>query len=517
MRLAICLLWASLSLWSVTRKEVVFRETPQGTLKMTIFYPPDWKPADQRPGIVFFFGGGFVSGEPRQFFSKAAYLSGRGLVAASAEYRIKNKHQTTVEDALSDCQAAFAWLKSHAAEHGLHPDKLSAGGGSAGGACALSILRAGLRPASFVLFNPAALDSVEPDESLPPTILFFGTADRLYPAAQKFLAKAPKNRVELFVAKDQPHGFFNDRGDGSWHSSTTYLADQFLAKLGFTQGQPTIPFPPGSQAILFPEAILQPSGPGRPRPLPPGISSHLNVEYKPGLLLDIYTPAGPPRPLIVWIHGGAWIGGNKENPASLLLLPQGFAAASIRYRLSQQAPMPAALEDVKAAIRFLRANAASYGYDASKIGVWGASAGGHLAAMIGVAGSGEDKVQAVVDWFGPSDFLRAAYWPARMDHIGPSSAIALFLGALPHQNPDIARRAAPLAYVSSDDPPFLIQHGDSDELVPLEQSELLADALRRAKVPVEFDVFPGAAHGGPAFTAPTNLAKIAAFFAKYLR
>ena len=219
---------------------------------MTVFYPDGWKPTDSRPGIVFFFGGGFVNGSTRQFYSKAGDLASRGMVAASAEYRVKSKCNTTKEDALVDCQAAFAWLQAHAREQGIDPAKLSAGGGSAGGSCAMSLFATGAKPASMVLFNPGGLAQAEPVAGMPPTILFFGSADKMYPEAQAYWRKAQASRlpVQLFVAKDQPHGFFNDRGDGTWHASTTYLADGFLRSQGFLQGKPTIAMPQGSMGAL---------------------------------------------------------------------------------------------------------------------------------------------------------------------------------------------------------------------------------------------------------------------------
>jgi len=503
--------------WGITREELVYRETPQGKLSMTVFYPDGWKATDRRPGIIFFFGGGFVNGNTSQFYSKAGYLASRGMVAASAEYRIKNKHNTTVADALVDCQAAFGWLKENAAAQGIDTAKLSAGGGSAGGACALSIYKAGVKPASFVLFNPAGLPQVPADENLPPTVLFFGSSDAMYPQAQEYFRKAPQGRVQLFVAKGQPHGFFNDRGDGAWHASTTYLMDGFLAARGYLSGKPTIALPQGSKAILFPEQAMKVSGPGQQRPIPEGVTAHQNIEYKPGLLLDVFVPPGPPKPLVVWIHGGGWQNGNKENAPSLRMIPSGFAAASIRYRLSAEAPMPAQIEDCRAAIRFLRANAKKYGYDATKIGVWGSSAGGHLVALLGTSGEGEDKVQAVVDWFGPTALRRMSMWPSRIDHDSPSAPESRLIGGPVQQNAELADKANPITHVTKDDPPFLIQHGDADPLVPMEQSELLAAALKATGVPVELNIFHGAGHGGPQFQTPANIEKISAFFGKYLR
>ncbi len=323
--------------------------------------------------------------------------------------------------------------------------------------------------------------------------MFFGSADPYYEKAKEYLAKAPRGRIELYIAQGQPHGFFNDRGDGEWHPSTTYLADAFLAGKGFLTGKPTIAMPQGSKAAMFPVEMMQPSPPGKQTHIPDGITTYQNIEYKPGLLLDVFVPQGPPRPLIVWIHGGAWQNGNKENAPSMRMIAEGFATASIRYCLAQQAPMPAQIDDCLDAIRFLRANTAKYGYDASKIGVWGSSAGGHLAALVGTKGDGDSKVQAVVDWYGPTDHRRMSMWPSTMDHDSPASPESRLLGGPLQQNAELADNANAITFVSTDDPPFLTQHGDADPLVPMEQSELLAETLQKSGVPVELNILHTAA------------------------
>jgi acetyl esterase/lipase len=183
--------------------------------------------------------------------------------------------------------------------------------------------------------------------------------------------------------------------------------------------------------------------PRRDRPAPPlpaGFKAIRDIEYVPGggssRSLDIYVPeARPdkPLPLIVWIHGGAWLGGNKDRPNGTALLKEGFALASINYRLSQEAVFPAQIEDCKAAIRFLRAKSAEYEIDPARIGVFGSSAGGHLVALLGVSADkkewevGENlnqvsQVQAVCDWFGPTNLLTmgAQSGPnSRLDHDAP--------------------------------------------------------------------------------------------------
>src|SRR5208337_2774380 len=170
-----------------------------------------------------------------------------------------------------------------------------------------------------------------------------------------------------------------------------------------------------------------------PPQLPPGVKVQRNIEYVENgherNRLDLYLPekAEGRLPLIVWIHGGGWRAGNKENPPGLGLVGHGYALASINYRYSQQAVFPAQIEDCKAAIRWLRANAKKYNLDTKHIGVWGASAGGHLVALLGTTGSVKElegtggnldqssQVQCVLDWFGPTDFAKMGGWQGNPD------------------------------------------------------------------------------------------------------
>jgi acetyl esterase/lipase len=245
--------------------------------------------------------------------------------------------------------------------------------------------------------------------------------------------------------------------------------------------------------------------------------------------LDLFRPAvGTNLPLIVWIHGGGWMEGSKEKPPGLKFLTHGFALASVNYRLSQDAVFPAQLIDCKAAIRWLRAHAAENGLDPNRIGVWGASAGGHLVALLGTTGGvkefdqGENlnvssRVQAVCDWFGPTDFTQITNGPSGLKHDQPDSAEARLLGGPIAKNIEKAQRANPIRYISKDDPPFLIMHGDKDPLVPLAQSQLLADALKKAGVPVTFEIVPGGEHGGAAFTTQEERLLLYNFFAENLK
>ncbi|MBI4446174.1 MAG: alpha/beta hydrolase [Acidobacteria bacterium] len=242
--------------------------------------------------------------------------------------------------------------------------------------------------------------------------------------------------------------------------------------------------------------------------IPPGEKFQDIVYAQAGdrdLLLDLYLPTEgkPPFPTIVWIHGGGWIGGSKENPQALEMKRWGYAVASIEYRLLTEALFPAQIEDCKAALRWLRAHAQDYGLDPDRMGVWGASAGGHLAALLGTsAGVPElegslgnlehsSRVQAVCDFYGPTDML--SYHPLLKDLL----AVYETLNGANTKLEQVRKWAAlanPISYISKDDPPFLIMHGDEDPTVPVEQSELLARELERAGVPVRLTIWKGRGH-----------------------
>ena len=255
----------------------------------------------------------------------------------------------------------------------------------------------------------------------------------------------------------------------------------------------------------------RPSGPD-PIPLPKNVNGYQDVEYARGkdkpLLMDLFVPrdAKDPLPLIVWIHGGGWVGGNKEPCPALPMATKGYVVATINYRLAPEWVFPAQIEDCKAAIRFLRANAAKYNIDPKRIGVWGISAGGHLGALLGTSGDVKEvegevggnldqssRVQCVVDFCGPTDlglFLKSG------DGI---AAAKLVTGGDMQKALDLIKKMNPITYVTKDDPPFLIVHGDQDKTVPIESSQLLEKALKDAKVEVTYHVAKGRGHnvGGP--------------------
>jgi acetyl esterase/lipase len=211
------------------------------------------------------------------------------------------------------------------------------------------------------------------------------------------------------------------------------------------------------------------------------------------------------------------------------LVARGFAVAAINYRLSQHAVFPAQIEDCKAAVRWLRANASRHGYDPDRIASFGGSAGGHLAAMLGTAGEVKafekgahldvsSRVQAVVDFFGPTDFLQMdAHRPSAqaMVHDTPDSPESQLVGGPIRDNPEKVARANPITYVTKDDPPFLVIHGDADLLVPHHQSALLEEALRKAGVPVRLVTIEGGPHGGE--TVKQGLSTALEFLTETLR
>ena len=245
--------------------------------------------------------------------------------------------------------------------------------------------------------------------------------------------------------------------------------------------------------------------------------------------LDLYLPLrnedSDVLPLVVWIHGGAWMAGSKENCPIVRFLKYGFVVASINYRLSQHAIFPAQLEDCKAAIRFLCANASKYNIDPNRIGVMGSSAGGHLVALLGTTSDVNDfdkgpnlhvssKVQAVCDYFGPTDFTKMSDFESEMDHDAPDSPESKLIGGPVQDNHEACKKANPITYISKNDPPFLICHGDKDMIVPHNQSVLLNEALKKADVEVKFHTVKGGVHG---FKDPKVDQIVLKFFDKHLK
>lgn len=255
--------------------------------------------------------------------------------------------------------------------------------------------------------------------------------------------------------------------------------------------------------------------------------------------LDVYVPTGNgPFPAVVLIHGGAFMVGDKGGEANnaKALTDKGYVAVSINYRLSAEAQFPAQVYDVKAAVRFLRANAATYRINPDKIGSWGASAGGNLSAMLGTTGgvaelegaelgnSGySSRVTASVDWFGPINFATMvseglALGFAATYNVDNESAY-LGVDANSPSNLELVQRSNPTTYIDAQDPPFWIQVGSADPLIPYTQSLNFYAALRGVlgDAKVSYERLEGAGHGGAQFSGSANLDKVVAFFNKHLK
>jgi acetyl esterase/lipase len=251
-----------------------YTKTKQADLEMVVHFPPGWKETDKRPGIVFFFGGGWENGTIKAFEPQAEYFASRGLVTARADYRVKSRHGVTPRECVEDARAALRWFRQNAGTLGVDPEKIVASGGSAGGhiaACTTLLPAAELKDEkvsckanALILFNPVLrfgpqmLKKVDNDEVVgkaispilylakesPPTLLFFGTDDFLLKQGEEFIQRSKElgQRSEMFTAEKQPHGFFHKT---PWKEKTLQRADEFLASLGYLEGKPTIKVPEG--------------------------------------------------------------------------------------------------------------------------------------------------------------------------------------------------------------------------------------------------------------------------------
>lgn len=248
------------------------------------------------------------------------------------------------------------------------------------------------------------------------------------------------------------------------------------------------------------------------------------------LLLDLYLPQSKSNPpLLVWVHGGAWRAGSKSNMPLLQLVKNGFAVASVDYRLSPVAKFPAQIHDIKAAIRFLRGSAKKYGYNAKKIGILGSSAGGHLVALMGVTNNHgplegdlgdfdqeSSRVDVIVDYYGPTNFMTILKQSTPHGLSVRVPALELLLGDRPENRRALAKLASPVFHVDAKDPPLLIIHGDQDPQVPINQSHELHGAYKKHKLDSRFEVVHGGVHGGPEFFDKKRMKLVEAFLRKNL-
>lgn len=252
------------------------------------------------------------------------------------------------------------------------------------------------------------------------------------------------------------------------------------------------------------------------------------------LELDLLLPDGPgPFPVIVSIHGGSWTKGTRNDGLAFLQVSRGYAVANIDYRLAPGSTFPAQIEDVKAAVRWLRANAARFNLNPGAIGAMGYSAGGHLAALLGTTGEileldgtghgnlgFSSRVQAVVDYFGPTDFLKIAEQAPSCipgDANDPAAPPSVLVGCPIQECPEKAAAANPIRYVTPDDAPFLILHGLADCLVPWQQSQILHDALEEQGVESKLILAPGLKHADPFFLLPVFQREVDSFLDRHLK
>jgi len=267
---------------------------------------------------------------------------------------------------------------------------------------------------------------------------------------------------------------------------------------------------------------------------PQGTILHGNVPYNndtfPKHLLDIYLPANAKGklPLVIFIHGGGWLSNDKYADIGYMkktvaeIVSNGFALASIDYRFSTQAVFPAQIQDCNRAVSFLYDNADKYGFDKNRFAVMGFSAGGHLASLVGLSKNNDVsaffmpgtsksyRFKAVLDFYGPAELI---LFPGSNDAKSPEG---LLIGAAPLSRPDLAKAASPINYVDKADPPFLIIHGEKDQLVSTKHSELLSSWLRVSGVENELIIVKDAPHFGEMFDADEVRNKVMNFLRKQL-
>lgn len=262
--------------------------------------------------------------------------------------------------------------------------------------------------------------------------------------------------------------------------------------------------------------------------VPEGVEVVRDLEYAQvkgvSLKLDLYRPVtkpSAPMPLVIWVHGGGWKTGTKANCPAAWLAAKGYAVASLDFRLLPEHPWPAQIEDPIAALRWLRKESGRYGFDAERTAAMGGSSGGHVVALWGTLTlPPEDKVKAVVDWYGPTDLLTMP--PNVLSEKRTRAELAkangaLLLGGVVMDQPDKAKAVSALHQVSKDDVPFLIMHGTADTSVPVDQSERLHAALKAVGVESTLKLLPGAGHGGKEFDAPDSRALVQAFLDRHLK
>jgi len=247
------------------------------------------------------------------------------------------------------------------------------------------------------------------------------------------------------------------------------------------------------------------------------------------LKLDLYLPFFQTNcPLVIYLHGGGWSTGSYKEAGSRWLIAHGFAVASVQYRLTPEHPFPAQIHDLKAAIRWLRANAITLGYNAGKIGLLGVSSGGHLALLAGTNNHTPDlegslgdhldqdsSIQAIINYFGATDLiLRAKTQPRACNR--PGSVVHKLLGSTPDENPQLAKLANPPFHLNQNSAPLYLLHGERDPQVKVDQAHRMIDAYQEAKLPIQHDIIKNAGHGGPEFSTNPIHQNVVNFLTEHL-
>ena len=513
-----------------------YKTTKEAQLRLHIFQPPG-AAGGTKPAIVFFFGGGWIGGTVTQYVSRCKYLSARGMVAVVADYRVKSRHGVGAFECVSDAKSAIRWLRVHAAESGIDDQRIVAAGGISGGHLAASTaliddfdeptedLSVSSVPNALVLFNPAldlpALFASRNEEEAvaqfgdwvtrcehispmthvrsgaPPTIIFHGTADDAVPIeqARRFAEtmRTHDNRCDLVEYPGRPHGFsLPEHGDGSDYRDTLDKTDAFLETLGYLPGKPEVDGPKIHQNVIY------------------GMHGGL------ALLMDVYEPAESNGHALIFIAGSGWhwpadygAGGIKDAVATgekagggshEVFADAGFTVFVINHRQAPLFRYPAAVDDARRAVRYIRHHGHEYRVTKEAVAAFGISSGAHLALMLALGnGEGEPdsqdeverqsaKVDVVAAFAGPTD-LAAMDWGAR-----GTGAVTSFMGSPPWVPGAPHAEASPINYVGRDDPPVLLIHGHADEIVPVTQGRSLAARLREHDVEVEYVEIAGGGH-----------------------
>lgn len=484
-------------------KTFIYSKTKQADLRMVVHFPPAWKATDKRPGIVFFFGGGWEKGTLWHFELQARYLAGRGMVAALADYRVKSRHGVTPKECVDDARSAIRWFRKNAGKLGVDPERIVASGGSSGGhiaACTTLMPESELKDEkvsckanALILFNPPLriapqlLKSIDNAEEVaqaispiryltkdsPPTLLFYGTEDGLLRHGEAFMQRSKElgHRAEMFTAEKQSHSFFNK---SPWRERTLQRADEFLVSLDYLPAEGTI----AARGVRN----AQPKAPPKAKlPAP----TFANVKYGPHErnVLDFWqAKTEQPAPVLVSIHGGGFVAGNKSVQSQLLksCLASGISVAAINYRYSTQAIAPAPFQDGARAVQFLRSKATDWKIDPNRFAATGGSAGAGISLWLGFHKDMADpksddpvlrqstRLACMVVFEGQTSydprFIRQLFPSKDIYKIG---ALAKLFGAdlnkldeLPAEKYQLFEECSPIHHLTKDAPPVLLWYNN---------------------------------------------------------